>query len=151
MYENTDYRTIYALLRAVRMHRKALHRKLDSTGVYQEQHRLLMRLSDNRDFASQRELAEKLGISTATLAVSLKKLEKGGYLEKKMDEKDNRVNRITITEKGEAVVADSLRYFSEVDGRAMAGFSEREKEQLRMFLDRVSENLREADEDEHDN
>jgi Mn-dependent DtxR family transcriptional regulator len=37
-----------------------------------------------------------MDVSAATIAVSLKKLEKGGYINKVMDEGDNRLNQITM-------------------------------------------------------
>ncbi|HCS74075.1 MAG TPA: MarR family transcriptional regulator, partial [Clostridiales bacterium] len=47
---------------------------LDETGVYQAQHRLLMAIS-RKPYSSQKKLAEAMQVSTATVAVSLKKLE----------------------------------------------------------------------------
>ena len=50
--------------------------------------------------ASQKELADALHISPATMAVSLKSLERGGYVEKRGDPADQRCKRVAITEKG---------------------------------------------------
>ena len=40
--------------------------------------------------ASQKELAEYLNVTAATVAVSVKKLEKGGYITRIVDQEDNR-------------------------------------------------------------
>ena len=48
------------------------------------------------------------GVSGATMAVSLKKLEKGGYINRLVDQHDNRCNQICITEKGREVVEESV-------------------------------------------
>ena len=57
-------------------HRKIMRNYLDITGVYQAQHRLLMRIAHDQN-ASQKDLAMSMDVSASTIAVSLKKLEKG--------------------------------------------------------------------------
>ena len=59
------------------MLRRYLDRKVSNTGVFPTQHRLLMEL-DRNPSCSQVDLAEKFDVSAAAIAVSLKKLEKGG-------------------------------------------------------------------------
>ena len=66
-------------LRVAKHHRALMERRLSDTGVYRSQHRILMFISDNPNI-SQKELARMTEVSTATIAVSLKKLEKGGYI-----------------------------------------------------------------------
>ena len=56
-----------------------------------------------------------MDVSAATVAVSLKKLEKGRYVKRQPDEGDNRLNKITITEKGNSVVEKSKRIFEAAD------------------------------------
>jgi len=87
-------------------HRRIMQKFLDETGVYQAQHRLLMEIFRNPD-ASQNDIARSMDVSAATIAVSLKKLEKGGYIKRETVEEDNRFNKITITEKGNKVVEQS--------------------------------------------
>ncbi|NLN04473.1 MAG: MarR family transcriptional regulator [Clostridiaceae bacterium] len=49
-------------------HRKIMQNYLDATGVYHSQHRLLMEISRNPN-ASQTELARRMDVSSATIAV----------------------------------------------------------------------------------
>ena len=63
------------------LHRRTLEQLVGETGLHRGQHRMLMTLSEY-EFGSQTELANGLEISAATVAVSLKKLEKGGYIRK---------------------------------------------------------------------
>ena len=49
---------------------------------------------------SQREIAEHLRIKPPTVNVTVQRLEKAGFLFRKADEKDQRVSRIYLTEKG---------------------------------------------------
>jgi len=69
-------------------HRRIMQKFLDETGVYQAQHRLLMEIFRNPD-ASQNDIARSMDVSAATIAVSLKKLEKGDI------SKERRLKRIT--------------------------------------------------------
>ncbi|MGN0505814.1 MAG: MarR family winged helix-turn-helix transcriptional regulator, partial [Lachnospiraceae bacterium] len=91
--------------------------------------------------STQNDIAAAMEVSPATIAVSLKKLERGGYIEKRMDSADNRFNRIVLTPKGEDVVAKSKQLFDAIDGRLLSGFSEEDKERLSGYLDRLLQNL----------
>lgn len=121
-------------------HRNIIERRLTDTGVYRSQHQILMFLSDNPNI-SQKELADNQKVSTATVAVSLKKLEKGGYIRKEVDEKDNRYNQICITEKGKQVVEESAKIFREVEDAMLKGFSAEECRMMEDFLNRMYANL----------
>lgn len=122
-------------------HRCVMEKIFNETGVFQGQHKMLMCISDN-NFFSQKEIAAHMKISTATVAVSLKKLEKGGYIEKIVDENDNRLNKIVLTDKAKSIVEYSKRMFDEIDENMMKGFSDKEKEQLIEYLERIEGNLK---------
>lgn len=129
------------------LHRRVVEQHLNSTGVFRSQHHMLMCLNDSPGI-TQKELSKKLSISAAATAVSLKKLEKGGYVTKVMDEEDNRFNRIELTEKGKQVVDVSHRIFDYVDGRFFRGFSEEEVIAWCGFMERVQENLKSLEPEE---
>ena len=50
---------------------------------------------------SQRQLAEKIGITPPSMTVALRKLEERGYVLKEPDGRDQRIIRIRLSEKGE--------------------------------------------------
>lgn len=124
------------------MHKKKIERQLEGTGVHRAQHRLLMTLSEN-EFGSQSELAAMLEVSTATVAVSLKKLERDGYIQKEVKKDDSRVNFVRLTPKGEAVVQKSRKIFEMMEQQVIKGFSEEELVSLRKSLRRIYNNLSE--------
>lgn len=80
-------------------------------------------------------------VSTATVAVSLKKLENGGYIRRVVDKDDNRYNQICITEKGKAIVDGSILFFQKLETQMYGGFEPEELEVLQGFLDRIRHNL----------
>ena len=90
---------------------------------------------------SQKEVARLHHVSAATVAVSLKKLESGGYIRRVVDQEDNRYNQICITEKGEKIVEKSVRYFQTVEKNMFDGFSLEEMEMLYEYLGRIRKNL----------
>lgn len=121
-------------------HRKIMQYYLDETGVYQAQHRILMEISRNQN-ASQKDIARSMDVSAAAIAVSLKKLARGGYINKDMDEGDNRFNQITITEKGKRVVEQSKQIFDMADQKVLENFTEEEKSALSVLLKKLDSNL----------
>lgn len=121
-------------------HRKIMQHYLDKTGVYQAQHRLLIEVFQNPS-ASQNDLARSMEVSPATIAVALKKLEKGGYIHREMDEGDNRFNKITLTEKGNRVVEQSRKIFETTNQKVFEGFTEDEKSVLLTLLQKLNHNL----------
>lgn len=106
--EISNKKIIYQLINLAIKHKKIMQNYLDETGVYHAQYRLLLAISHNEN-ASQNDIAKLMDVSAATIAVSLKKLEKGGYINREIDEKDNRLNKINITEKGKKVVKQSKK------------------------------------------
>lgn len=123
-----------------RLHRTVLERQLNKTGVYRSQHQLLMYIADNPN-ESQKQLAQLYRVSTATIAVSLKKLEQGGYISRAVDQQDNRCNKICITEKGRKAVEKSECYFGQIERMMFRGFTQEDAECLQNYLDRIKNNL----------
>ncbi|CDZ23909.1 MarR family transcriptional regulator [[Clostridium] cellulosi] len=131
---------IHQLIDFVIKHRKIMQCYLDETGVYHSQHRLLMVISHNPD-ASQNDIAKSMDISAAAVAVSLKKLEKRGYIKREMVKEDNRLNKIIITEKGNKVVEQSKQIFDYADQKVFEGLTEEEKHTLSGLLKKLDANL----------
>lgn len=139
-----EERLLHRYMKVGRCHRSVLERCLNSTGVYRSQHRILMSISDHPNI-SQKDLARINDVTTATVAVTLSKLEKGGYICRAVDEADKRYNQIVLTELGEKVVKDSRRIFREVESTMFKGFSETDFQTMEMLFDRILENLNSMD------
>lgn len=122
------------------MHQRMMEKNLEGTGIHRAQHRLLMTLS-NHCFVSQIELARHLGVTAATIAVSLKSMEREKLICRRAKKEDNRANFIEITEKGRHIIEESKEYFDMVDEQMYQGFSQEERKQLAEFLDRIYANM----------
>jgi len=121
-------------------HKRIMQNYLDETGVYQFQHRLLMEIFRN-PHVSQKDIARTMDVSAATVAVSLKKLEKGGYIKRETDEGDNRLNKIAITEKGNNIVEKSRKIFESANRKVFEGFTGEEKSALLVLIKKLNANL----------
>lgn len=90
---------------------------------------------------SQRELADLLHVTPATIATSLKSLERNGYVVREIDPADSRRNLISITPKALAAMDEAHKVFDRVDEAMFAGFTEEEVEQINRYHRRMLENL----------
>ncbi|MBO5199734.1 MAG: MarR family transcriptional regulator [Clostridia bacterium] len=133
----------HSIMHINRLHCKAFEAKISEVGIHRSQHMILMYLCRCENTPSQKQIADHFEISPAAVAVSLKKLESGGYINRNCSESDGRYNEIQITDKGKCVVEYSRKSFENIDARAYLGISDDEKKILMSLLCRVEENLRE--------
>lgn len=123
-----------------RLHWRALELRLNKTGIYRAQHQILMYLSKHPQCA-QKEIAERFKISPAAVTSSLKKLERGGYLERTVNQKDNRVHQVRLTEKGKSVVEESHGIFQGTIEEMYQDFSQAEMEHMMEFYQRMEKRM----------
>ena len=136
------YRAIMGKLMAImRDHKSTIDSYVNETKLHKSQHRLLMVLSRMEKNISQRDLAEMLNITPAAVAVTLKKMEKMGLVQRMVSEQDNRYTQVVLTDKGKKIVKESRKIFQYVDEKMFAGFSEEELEVFEEYLNRIKENL----------
>lgn len=128
-----------------RAHRNALHTELHARGLSDLGSPLILFILDHHgdhgEIASQRELARTLRVSPATIANSLKSMERMGYVEKRVDEKDARRNRVIITEKGLSAVKQCFEIFGEIDRRMTEGLTPEEQDDLDRLHRKMLNNL----------
>ena len=130
-----------------KLHREVFEKNISSLGVHQSQHRLLMYLSRCKETPRQKDISEHFKVSPAAIAVSLKKLEKGGFIEKSSGT-DARANKIIITDKGKDIVKASRNMFKDVDKNVFSSIDEDELKSLNATLDMIIRNLEDISEGE---
>ncbi len=140
MREKLVEETARAFRRANRLLMRIIEKKVSSTQVYRGQHQVLMHIAHHSE-ASQAEIAERMEISPSALAVSLKKLEKGGYIRRSADISDERKKHMEITEAGSKVVSESHVMFQEIENQMFQGFSEEEIQIIHRYLNQIVDNL----------
>ena len=138
--ESETHRACRMFMGTDRMHRRLFERLVTDLGIHRSQHFLLMNI-DRDGVGSQKELAARMNISGAAAAVTLKKLEAGGYIERVPDERDSRNNRIHITEEGKRVINASRDYISLLDRTMFQGIDEQSLAVFTACLEKMQENL----------
>ena len=104
---------------------------------------ILSILSHQKDgtIASQKELAKRLRVSPATVTVSLKSMERDGYVRKLSNAEDLRCKPISITEKGMRAAKLIDQVFETLDRGMYCGFTPEERSAISQLYQRMIGNL----------
>ena len=94
---------------------------------------------------TQRQLAEKIRVTPATVSGTLKRMEKSGMIRRCASEEDARVSCVSLTEQGKCCCDEADERFRALFYELMNGFEEEECRILENFILRMSENLKSAD------
>lgn len=140
MNQVTNKDVIHELIFFAIKHRKIMQHYLDKTGVFHAQHRILMNIYHHPN-VSQNDLAKMMEVSSATIAVSLKKLESEGYINRIVDETDNRFHKINITEMGKQVIEQSKAIIDATDHKVLQDLTVEEMYNLFNLLKKINDNL----------
>jgi MarR family transcriptional regulator, transcriptional regulator for hemolysin len=105
---------------------------------------LVLLAMKTRNLASQRELAEAVGIREATLTHHLNALEAAGLISRHRDPANRRIHIVELTPAGDAMFVTLRAAAIEFDERLCGGISEQEISRLRGLLARLAENARPA-------
>ena len=90
---------------------------------------------------SQRELAKKLNLTPPSITSAIQQMEKLEYIRREADQKDLRVMRLSITEKGSSYVKHIFEVGQQMDERVFRGMSVEEKLLLKRLLIQIRDNL----------
>ncbi|MGF0031738.1 MarR family winged helix-turn-helix transcriptional regulator [Bariatricus sp. SGI.154] len=90
---------------------------------------------------SQRELAEKIGITPPSMTVALRKLEDQGYIVKEPDKEDQRIIRILLSDKGKECIEELKGIMESMEELLFQGISPEEKMFFRRLILEMRKNL----------
>jgi MarR family transcriptional regulator, transcriptional regulator for hemolysin len=100
---------------------------------------ILLSLKSGRP-ETQRELAAAVGIQGATMTHHLDSLEKAGLVTRSRDPENRRVQRVELTDAGDAAFDRLRKVAVKFDAKLRAGLSKDELAQLADVLDRLAAN-----------
>jgi MarR family transcriptional regulator for hemolysin len=103
---------------------------------------LVLQAVMSTEVATQGELATAVGVRQPTLTHHLDGLERAGLVTRTRDPGNRRVQRIAVTEAGEALFLRLRRAAAAFDGRLRAGLDDDEVGTLRRLLAQLEENAR---------
>lgn len=116
-----------------------INKKLSEYNIGSGQYIFLLYLFLNNG-KTQEEISKDLYIDKGTTARAIKKLEKEGYILKKVDTIDKRMQHIYITEKTMAIKMDIYKILQDWNNIIYGNFKEEEKELFLNFLEKAVSN-----------
>lgn len=138
---NERYRKISGMLMCIGRRRKQIGEiTMEELDILPSQHFALVWLKRMGRAASQTQLAELMQVSPASVARTLKSLDRDDYIIRSGG-MDGRCNEIAITPRGEDVLRQSSALFQDLDERSYAGFSDEDLSRLEDLLKRMLENM----------
>ncbi len=99
-HQNIARDTWNIFMQLCQTHTFCMQHTLKKYGLYEGQPAFLFRIRDMGK-PSQIELAQSLGVSKSSVGVSLRRLEKSGFVKREQDPADSRSNRVSLTKKGQ--------------------------------------------------
>lgn len=133
--------SLYMLLyRAFHAQRKRLRPYMAEIGLAPGQPKIL-RCLVNHEGCMQKDVAEHCDIEPATVSRVIDTLEKAGLIRREVVENNRRAGSLFLTEEGLSQYRLWEVHCQEIEQEMLAGFSEREKEELTQYLKRIYKNL----------
>ncbi len=108
--------------------------------LFSGQQDILFKINENEGI-TLRELADMLGVTPATASVSVKRMEKSGFIIKKADETDGRIIRLYPTEKAKEAPLKIKEKMEKMDLTLKQGMTEEEINQFSRLLDKAISNI----------
>ena len=133
---NPDEHLGFMVSDVARLMRTAFDRRVRRLGLTRAQWLALTRLH-RRPGASQSELADMMEVEKATVGRLIDRLEAKGWVERRAQAGDRRINRVYLTAEAERVHKRIWRIAEATVDDALAELSRREAEQLLKLLGRV--------------
>lgn len=78
----------------------------------------------------QRDIEEEFGIRRSSVSATLSNLEEKGYIKRSSVSQDARLKKITVTDKGEKIVEESMKIINEFEKELISQIT---KEELDIF------------------
>lgn len=122
-------------------HRNQIQKIMESEGLFYGQLPILETVK-NLGCCTQKEIVNALQVTPPSVATSVKRLVKKGYLAKKTDEKDQRNTLISITDSGRLKAHACRQKFDEMDERVFSVLSDEEREFMADILDKLNVSIR---------
>lgn len=140
MVDNENQELFKELKRMTKLHFEKTKKILDDYGLYVGQPRFLFSLLEEEGL-SQKDMAKKLEVQPATVNVTLKRLEKAGFVEKRFDDTNKRASKIYLTDKGRETCLSAKVIIAELNNNIFSVLDEDEKSSLQAIIKKISSNI----------
>jgi MarR family transcriptional regulator, transcriptional regulator for hemolysin len=140
---SVDMNFLFALGEVQRLMRAYADKEAARYGITRAQWAVLAKV-ERIEGMKQTELAEQLEMQPITLTRLIDKLCDNGWIERRGDETDRRVNRLYLKKAARPLLGKLAGLKSEITATALEGISPAEAERLVSQLESVKENVRNA-------
>lgn len=139
--DKKDDESVYAIFHSVvKLNFKNTFKLMEKEGIHPGQGHLLMAIIKEEGI-SQNKLAKCVEVKPATITGMIKKMEKSGYVERKVDENDQRVLRVYTTQLGKELSSKLKNCFEGFKNNSFKNFTEDELIIFRRLLLQMKSNL----------
>ena len=140
---SVDMNFLFALGEVQRLMRAYADKEAARYGITRAQWAVLAKL-ERSEGMKQTELAEQLEMQPITLTRLIDKLCDNGWIERRGDESDRRVNRLYLKKTARPLLGKLAGLKSEITSAALDGISPADAERLVSQLESIKENVRNA-------
>lgn len=102
---------------------------------------LIFLLHKENKIVNQRDIENFLSLSNPTIAGTLLRLEKKGFIIRKISSKDKRYKEIYLTDKSRELKDIIFKYIRDNDNKMFSNMSEEEKENLKNIITKILNNI----------
>jgi len=146
---SVDMNFLFTLGELARLVRAHADRQSARYGITRAQWAVLAKV-ERFEGMKQSELAEQMEMQPITLTRLVDRLCDNGWIERRGDETDRRVNRLYLRKAARPLLAKLSGLRSEITETALEGISPADANRLLTQLEAIKENLRNAIQDEED-
>jgi len=143
MTGSVDMNFLFALGEVQRLMRAYADKEAARYGITRAQWAVLAKV-ERSEGMKQTELAEQLEMQPITLTRLIDKLCDNGWIERRGDNSDRRVNRLYLKKAARPLLGKLAALKSEITATALEGISPTEAERLVAQLESIKENVRNA-------
>jgi len=118
-----------------------LQQRIKTLGIAPAQFMTLLELW-NEDGLTQKELVNRIDIEQATMANTLRRMERDGLISRKPNPKDARSHAIFLTDRAKHVKEAAIGSAMSQNAVALEGFSQNEHEKFLEFMQRIISNMK---------
>lgn len=130
-----------------RLLRQSFNKTIAEQGLFSGQEDIVLALSENEGITIN-ELAKLLDVSGATASVSIKRMEKTGFVIKKADKNDARITRLYPTEKARLAPENIKNNMDSLEAVLKKNMTDEQALELSDLLDLAIHNIIERGENE---
>ena len=135
-----SYRVFQAFVRTMRSHGQLMIRILGEEGAHPGQ-AFCLRMLARHDGMRQSDLAANLRVSRPTVTAMLQRMERAGTVRRVVDEEDQRVTRVHLTDAGRELEHDLSRTLLAYSGRILDPIPADDRLELERLLGLMADNI----------